>query len=55
MIADNVKCINCGEEMFVVRGTEICPKCKKDGVLSWVDNDNQEIDVPEYKVINLDD
>jgi Archaea-specific RecJ-like exonuclease, contains DnaJ-type Zn finger domain len=55
MIADNVKCNNCNEEMYVVVGTEVCPKCKQRGMLSWVDENKQEIDVSESEIANLND
>lgn len=55
MNADRVQCSSCGEIMFVIPGTEVCPKCKLRGVLSWVDENQQEVEVAYNDVINLDD
>lgn len=55
MVSDHVVCNNCCEEMFVIPGTEVCPKCKVKGVLSWVNEDEQEVEVSENEIINLDD
>lgn len=55
MIADHVICTNCGEEMVVVPGTDVCPKCKRKGTLLWADEGQAEVEVPENAVVNLDD
>jgi len=40
---DYVKCNNCGFIGLVDIGKNYCPTCHKDGCLSWVDEDNQEV------------
>lgn len=55
MIADSVKCTNCLKEMFVVPGTEVCPKCKSRAVLAWNNIDKQEVYVSESEIVNLND
>lgn len=41
---DNVKCCNCDFKGLVETGAEKCPECKKEGHLSWVENEEQEVD-----------
>lgn len=53
ILADFVICNNCEKEMYVVMTTEVCPNCMKKGVLSFVDEDNKEVEVDESKVVNL--
>ena len=52
MPADHVTCTWCGEEMYVHIGEEICPNCKKEGCLAWVDNEEQEVEVDYYGIVN---
>lgn len=51
MIADHVKCTWCDTESFIPVGDEICPKCKKEGCLTWANEDEPEIEVDKYKII----
>lgn len=53
ILADYVKCNNCEEIMYVVMTTEVCPNCLERGVLSFVDENNPEVEVSEAEVINL--
>lgn len=39
---DLVKCCNCETKMLLPRGAEVCPKCKKEGCLSWIEDQPQE-------------
>lgn len=41
---DYVKCCNCDFIGEVELGEGICPSCKVDGALAWVDDDKQEIE-----------
>ena len=53
MRADHVFCNNCEKEMFVEVGTDVCPKCKYEGALRWVNDNIQEVDVPSNLVSML--
>lgn len=53
-MGDFIKCTNCGYIGVVETGSEECCKCNQEGCLSWVDYNNQEIDIFEDKVINMD-
>lgn len=56
LYADRVFCNNCENTMKVVKGTEVCPKCKCRGALSWVDDNAQEVPVnSESDIINYHD
>lgn len=44
-IMDNVKCCNCEFDGLVDFGEEQCPKCKREGFLSWKDGEPQEVEV----------
>lgn len=41
---DHVRCMNCDYVGLVNLGDEHCPKCKGEGCLCWVDEDNPEVD-----------
>lgn len=44
MIYDYVNCNNCNAKKMKIRmGSDKCPKCKKEGCLSWCDDKNPEI------------
>lgn len=45
MVIDYVECCNCNFVGTVETGQEFCPCCKKVGVLKWVDEDNQEMEI----------
>lgn len=49
MIADFVKCFECGKQSYVECGCEICPLCGDKGGLSWAGEDN-EIEIYEYEL-----
>jgi len=58
LTADYVQCGYCGEIIYVVMGSEVCPKCKHRGGLAWADPDNpdnQEVEVHRNEVANIDD
>jgi len=40
---DYVKCCNCEFEGTVKLGERVCPECKKEGCLSWVEGMPQEV------------
>lgn len=46
---DFVKCCNCSQLMLLPIGAEICPRCRTEGYLSWVDYENQEIASEDLK------
>lgn len=48
ILADYVKCNNCEEIMYVVKTTEVCPNCLERGTLSFVDENNPEVEVSEW-------
>lgn len=41
---DLIKCCNCDFKGVVNIWTEICPNCNKEGMLSWIDDNFQEVD-----------
>jgi site-specific DNA-methyltransferase (adenine-specific) len=41
---DLVKCCNCDFKGLIEVGTEKCPSCNKEGMLSWIDNNFQEVE-----------
>lgn len=43
MIKDNVKCCNCEFDGLVGIGEEKCPECKESGMLTWKDDNSQEV------------
>lgn len=45
MVKDNVKCCNCDFKGLVDLGAEKCPKCGKEGCLSWIEGEEQEIEI----------
>ncbi|WP_297419364.1 hypothetical protein [Clostridium sp.] len=51
MIADHVKCNWCNAESYIPIGDNICPNCKKEGFLQWINEDNQEIEINKYKIV----
>ena len=54
MFCDFVRCTNCGtEEMNIKRGEEICPLCGAIGTLSWVDDENPEVEVSDSEILNV--
>lgn len=58
ILADYVQCGNCEEIMYLVRGSDVCPKCKFKGCLAWADPDNEdnyEVEVHESEVANIED
>lgn len=50
---DFIQCMDCDYVGLVEYGSEECPKCSNRN-LSWVDYNNQEIDIFENKIINMD-
>lgn len=50
MIKDYVKCCNCDFIGTVDIGEDICPNCKVDGALTWVDDNKQEIEEDDITV-----
>lgn len=50
MLADHVKCNWCNKELFVSIGEEICPNCKKEGFLMWMNENKQEVEVDENRI-----
>lgn len=58
IVADYVKCGKCGEKMYLVRGSDVCPLCRHKGGLQWADlgnEDNYEVEVNESEIANIDD
>lgn len=54
MFGDFVKCNNCDSgDMKVTLGTEICPICGSVGTLSWVDEENQEVEVSNSEILEV--
>ena len=52
MFGDFVKCNNCeSENMIVTIDTEICPICEAEGTLTWVDEENPEIEVSSSQIL----
>lgn len=46
MFFDFVKCNNCGaENMHLPLGEEVCPECKAVGTMSWMDEEEPEIEI----------
>lgn len=43
---DHVECNNCEFVGTVELGSEKCPSCGKTGTLSWVDDENPEVEDP---------
>lgn len=41
---DLVKCCNCDFKGLIEVGAEKCPTCNKEGMLSWIDNNFQEVE-----------
>lgn len=41
---DYVKCCYCEFIGLVELGSLSCPRCKREGFLSWVDENNQEVE-----------
>lgn len=50
MLADHVKCNFCDTEIYVQLGEEVCPNCKKEGFLMWLDENQQEVEVDENRI-----
>ena len=50
---DLIKCNNCGFIGLIERCGEICPECNTKGCLSWLDENNQELDILEDKILNV--
>jgi hypothetical protein len=48
-IADHVKCSNCGTEMLVDVGMDVCPNCEKSGCLAWVNSEQPEVDLEQLE------
>jgi uncharacterized Zn finger protein (UPF0148 family) len=48
--ADHVKCLYCGKELFIPIGEDKCPSCDKEGFLTWVNEEEQEVEVDEYRI-----
>lgn len=46
---DFVQCNNCNFIGGIAKGDEICPICGMSGVMSWVDEDNQEMTKSEIE------
>lgn len=44
-IVDHVICMNCNSEGLITKGRSNCPTCKKEGTLSWYDENKQEIEI----------
>jgi predicted RNA-binding Zn-ribbon protein involved in translation (DUF1610 family) len=44
MYLDHVKCMNCGKELFIERGSEVCPKCGAVGCLAWANEQEPEVE-----------
>ncbi len=44
MYRDLVWCTWCEWRGTVIKGSDICPNCGKDGNLAWQDEDNQEVE-----------
>ena len=42
-IFDNIDCMNCGYDGLVNTGADTCPQCNMSGVLSWKENQPNEI------------
>lgn len=40
---DLIKCCNCGYIGTVEKGSDVCPQCKNDKSLAWLDENNQEV------------
>lgn len=53
MPADHVICTNCDAESYVLIGDEICPNCKKEGCLAWVNYDKPEEEVYRFEIISI--
>lgn len=51
-IGDYVQCIMCSKTMVINIGVEVCPSCNKEGYLSWVDTNKQELYLNEMDIIN---
>lgn len=51
---DLIKCLNCEFVGLISKGEEKCPKCAEEGSLTWLDEDNQELDSLENKILNCD-
>lgn len=49
-LADYVECMNCEAVMYVEIGEDICPKCDKDGTLSWIEGEPTEKDVADDQI-----
>lgn len=45
MMADNIKCCNCGFNGLVPMASTICPQCKKPGTLAWKEDEPEEVEV----------
>lgn len=53
-MGDLIKCCNCGHVGVIEKCSDICPSCNSTGCLSWLDENNQEIDTLENTVLNVD-
>lgn len=54
MYGDLVNCNNCSTENMVIEiGSDICPICGAIGTLSWADEENQEVNEIEDKILKL--
>ena len=51
---DLIKCCNCNYVGLIETGQEYCPKCKETKYLSWLDENNKEIDTLENRILNVD-
>lgn len=51
---DLVKCMSCEFVGLVDAGKEDCPVCNKTGGLSWLDENNKELDDLDNKILNCD-
>lgn len=54
MTTDNVKCTNCDFDGLVPMGTEECPSCNMVGSLAWKDEEEQEVEVPGFANVVID-
>jgi len=50
IIADNIKCSNCGYNGIVEMGENTCVKCGKYGCLAWKENEEKEIEIDEEEL-----
>ena len=50
---DLIKCCNCDYIGLVESGQDSCPQCKETKYLSWLDENNQEIDSLDNKILNV--